>query len=343
MINKTPGRYEQAVTEAQRAIDLDPDFWTGYYNLGVNNVYLGRFSEAEDALRRARARGLDADELLMLAYDISFLEGDAAGMRREADAARARPGGENWMSARESFVAAYSGRLSDARMLSRRAVEQAVQASQPERAALWAAGSGIREALFGDRAAAAGAALAALQLSHDREVEYGAALALALSGDSSRAQLLADDLQRRSAESTAVKFSYLPVLRALVALDRNDTQSALDSLQTAAPHELGVPLSSISGLFGAVYPAYVRGLALLDAHRATDAAAEFQKVLDHRGIVTTDPIGALARLQLARAYAMNGNTGRAQAGYRDFLDLWKDADRQIPVLQQAQREYARLQ
>jgi DNA-binding winged helix-turn-helix (wHTH) protein/tetratricopeptide (TPR) repeat protein len=342
MINKTPGRYDQALAEARKAIELDPDFWAGYYNSGVNSVYLGKVAEGESALRAARARGMDADELIMLAYDLAFLQGDTVRLQNEAALARERPGGENWMSAREASVAAYTGHLSAARILSRRAVDQALQASQPERAALWEAGAAVREALFGNATSAGEGALAALKLSHDREVEYGASFALALSGDPSGAEALADDLQRRSPDDTSVRFSYLPVLRALVALARGESERVPELLERAVPHEFGVPRSSISGLFGALYPSYVRGLGYLAAHRGSEAAAEFRKVVDHPGVVVNDPVGALARLQLGRAYALTGDKAKAQAAYKDLLDVWKNGDRDMPILRQAEDEYSRL-
>jgi DNA-binding winged helix-turn-helix (wHTH) protein/tetratricopeptide (TPR) repeat protein len=343
MVHKTPGRYEKALAEAQRAIELDPDFAMGYYSLGVNNVYLGRVDEAETALRAAVARGLDIDEFIMLAYDIAFLRGDAADREHEVARARARPGGENWMSAREAFVAAYSGHLKSARDISRRAVAQAQQAGQPERAALWEAGAAVREALFGNRTSASEGALSALRLSHDREVEYGAALALTLSRNPSRAQILVEDLQKRFPEDSSVRFSYLPTLQALLALNRGEPERALEVLQVSTPHELGVPRSSISGLFGALYPVYLRGHAYLAAHRGAEAAAEFQKILDHRTIVVSDPIGALAHLQLGRAYANAGDNAKARAAYQDFFELWNDADPDIPILKLAKSEYVMLQ
>jgi DNA-binding winged helix-turn-helix (wHTH) protein/tetratricopeptide (TPR) repeat protein len=343
MVHKTPGRYEKALAEAQKAVELDPDFAIGYYSLGVNSVYLGRLEEGDSALRTAAARGLDIDEFIMLAYDIAFLKGDAPAMQREVARARARPGGENWMSAREAFVAAYSGHMESARDISRRAVVQAQQAGQPERASLWEAGAAVREAMFGYRTPAAERALAALKLSRDREVEYGAAFALALAGNPSRAQILLHDLQKRFPEDSAVRFSYVPTLQAVLALDRGEPGHALEILQVAIPHELGVPRSSISGLFGALYPVYVRGEAYLAASQGAEAEAEFQKVIDHRTIVVSDPIAALARLQLARAYAVSGDVTKAKSTYRDFLTLWKDADPDIPVLKQATVEYAKLQ
>jgi DNA-binding winged helix-turn-helix (wHTH) protein/tetratricopeptide (TPR) repeat protein len=336
--NKAAGRYEQAIAEARKAIELDPDFAMAYFNLGVNNVYLNRPGEAENALRRAVGRGLDIDEFSMLQHDIVFLKGDQAGMEREASRARERSGAATWISNKEAFALAYSGHLQQARILSRRAVDQAMQESQPERAALWEAGGSLREAFFGQAADARKRAVAALKLSNNREVEYGAALAFALSGDSSRAQAFADDLEKRSPEDTVVRFSYLPVLRARIALNRGEGTRAIEILQTAIPYELGVS----RGLFGALYPIYMRGEAHLAAHQGQEAATEFQRILDHRGIVGSDPIGALAHLQLGRALALSGDTIKAKSAYQDFLTLWKDADPNIPILKQASAETAKL-
>ena len=154
----------------------------------------------------------------------------------------------------------------------------------------------------------------------------------------SRAQQLADDLERRFPEDTVVRFSYLPVLRARMALNQGDPAKAIELLQVAVPYELGARLD-----LGPLYPIYVRGEAHLAAHQGTEAAIEFQKILDHRGVVGSDPIGALAHLQLGRAYTLSGDKIKAKAAYQDFLTLWKDADPDIPILQQAKREYAGLQ
>ncbi len=174
-------------------------------------------------------------------------------------------------------------------------------------------------------------------------MEYGVAFALALSGDSSRAQTLADDLEKRFGEDTGVRFSYLPALRARLALNQGEPAKAIELLQIAVPYELGAPRSAIHGNFGALYPIYVRGEAYLAAHQGAEAAAEFQKILDHRGIVISDPIGALAHLQLGRAFAMSGDKTKAKAAYEDFLTLWKDADSDVPILKQAKAEFAKLQ
>ena len=337
--NKAAGRYEQAVAEARKAIEFDPDFAMAYFNLGVNNVYLNRPEEAENTLRRAIGRGLDIDEFSMLQHDVAFLKGDLPGMEREASRARERSGAEAWISNKEAFALAYSGHLQQARILSQRAVDQAMQESQPERAGLWEAGASLREAFFEQVPDARKRAVAALKLSNSREVQYGAALTFALSGDSSRARTLADDLEKRFPEDTVVRFSYLPVLRARIALNQGDSARTIEMLQTATPYELGAS----RGLFGALYPIYVRGEAHLAAHRGPEAATEFQRILDHRGIVGSDPIGALARLQLGRALVLSGDTIKAKSAYQDFLTLWKDADPNIPILSQARSEYAKLQ
>ena len=165
--------------------------------------------------------------------------------------------------------------------------------------------------------------MAALELSKDREVEYGAAFALAHSRDFPNAQVLANDLERQFPEDTSIRFSYLPVLHARLALNHGDASKAIELLQAAVPHELGAPRSSIHALFGALYPVYVRGEGYLALHQGSEAAAEFQKILDHRGIVVSDPIGALAHLQLGRAYALSGENAKAKTAYQDFLTLWK--------------------
>jgi hypothetical protein len=227
--------------------------------------------------------------------------------------------------------------------MSRRAVDLAQRAAQWERDALYQTGAALQEAFLGNVPAATRSALAALDLSKELYVEYGAAVALALSGDSSRSQTLATDLETRFGEDTGVRFSYLPALRALVALNRGEPSKVIEQLQIAVPYELGLPRSAIHGFFGALYPVYVRGVAYLAAHQGGEAAAEFQKILDHRGIVISDPIGALAHLQLGRAFALSGDKAKAKAAYLDFLTLWKDADPDIPILQQAKAEYAKLQ
>ena len=336
--DKGEARYEQAIAEARRAIDLDPDFAIAYYNLGVNHVYLNRLEEAEHVLQQAASRGIEIDELIMLQFDIAFLKSDQAAMERAAVQARERSGGDTWISNKEAFAQAYVGHLQKASTLSQRAVDQAVQNAQSERAGLWEGGAALRAAFFGDAAQARQRAMAALRYTNNREVEFGAALALAISGDASRAQQLTDDVERRFAEDTVVRFSYVPVLRARMALSQGDVLKAIELLQVAAPYELGAPRL----LYGQLYPIYLRGEADLAAHHGEEAVIEFQKILDHPGIVGSDPIGALAHLQIGRAFLMAGDKTSARSAYQSFLSLWKDADPGIAVLKQAKKEYAEL-
>lgn len=175
---------------------------------------------------------------------------------------------------------------------------------------------------------------------------YAGALALAIAGDTARAQMIADDLDHRFPEDTSVRFSYLPTLRAIAALRSNDPSRAIELLRPAATYEFAQPGISFYGAggvaFGAMYPTYARGTAYLALHKPAEAAAEFQKVLDHPGIVLEDPMGALARLQLARAFALSGDSASAKRAYVDLLTLWKNADPDIPVVRDARAEYATL-
>jgi eukaryotic-like serine/threonine-protein kinase len=226
--------------------------------------------------------------------------------------------------------------------MSQRAEELAEQANQLEEAALFEAGAALREAFFGNASVARERATAALGLSKNKDVQYGAAFSFALAGDSSRAEMLAKDLEKRFPEDISVRFSYIPSIRALLALNRREPTKAVELLEVSVPYELGAPHSSMHGFFGALYPLYVRGMAYLAAQQGREAAAEFQKILDHPGIVVSDPIGALARLQLGRSYLVSGDRTRAKSAYRDFLNLWKDADREIPIFKQAKSEYTSL-
>jgi hypothetical protein len=271
-------------------------------------------------------------------YVIGFLRADQAGMERAVTQGKSE--GEDMLADNEALVLAYSGRLHQARSMSQRAVELAQQAGQRESAALYETAAALQEAFFGNAPEAIRSATAALVLSKDREVDYGAAFALTLAGDSSRAQTLVDDLEKRFGEDTSVRFNYLPALRALLNL--GEPAKAIDLLQIAIPYELGTPRCTIHGYYGALYPVYVRGLAYLAARQGTQAAAEFQKILDHRGIVASDPIGALARLQLGRALVITRDKAKAKAAYQDFLTLWRDADPGLPILKQAKAEYALL-
>jgi len=337
------GQYEKSIEESRKAIAINPDFAIVYANLAFGYQYLDHLGEAESAIRQASDRKLEHSIFLVQRYDIAFLKGDQAGMEREAALGRGKPGADAEISNHEAFVLAYNGRLQQARMMSRLAVDLAQQSGQREKTSLYATGAALWEAFFGNAPEAGGSAMAALAISKELYVEYGAAFAMAVSGDSSRAQTLANDLEKRFGEDTGTRFSYLPALRARIALNQGQPAKAIELLQIAVPYELGVPRSAIHGNFGALYPIYVRGEAYLAAHQGAEAAAEFQKILNHRGIVISDPIGALTHLQLGRALALSGDKTKAKAAYQDFLTLWKDADSDVPILKQAKAEFAKLQ
>jgi eukaryotic-like serine/threonine-protein kinase len=340
------GKYERATEEAKIAIGIDPEFSIGYINLAVSYVALDRWAEAANALRRAFDRKLEVPDFVVERYVIGFLKDDKAAMERETSLAQEEPGVDDWISNSKGFVLAYSGHLEEARKMSRTAADFARKAGRRDTEALYETDGAVREALFGNVSVARQSAGDALELSKSRDVEYGAGFALALSGDSLRSRALADNLSQRFAQDTRVRFTYVPTLRALIALNHGEPSKAIESLQTAIPYELGIPTEGGSEFLlgaGNLYPAYVRGLAYLAARQGREAAAEFHKILDHRGIVISDPVGALAQVQLGRAYVLAGDKDNARAAYRDFLTLWKAADLEVPILKQAKAEHAKLQ
>jgi len=336
------GKYEKSVQVLQRAVAIDPDFAPGPVNLAWSYLFLERYADAESTIRRALERKLSFPDLLILPYVLAFYKGDQAGMERAAALGKDNPEAADWMTNTEAFVLAYSGHLKQAMETTRRAMDLARQAHQQERAAMFEAGAAVRDAFFGNASEARRSAKAALELSTSRDVEYGAAFALAVSGDYVGSQSLVKDLEKRFPEDTCVRFTYLPIQRALLALSQDDSSGAIEQLQVAAPYDLAVPCSWF-GLFGNLYSPYVRGEAYLAAHRYAEAAGEFQKILDHPGIVFTDPVRVAARLQLGRAFAWAGDRTKARAAYQDFLTFWKGADPEIPILRQAKSEYAKLQ
>jgi hypothetical protein len=250
-----------------------------------------------------------------------------------------KPGNEDQLLSMQSDTEAYYGRMSQARDFSRRAVDSAVRADSKETAAFWQVNAALREAELGNGASARQGVTAVLALSPGWNVKVAAALTLARSGDAARAKALAEELEKNYPTSTVLKLYWLPTINAAIELSRGNSAQALVDLEGAAPDELG-----LAGMFiNYLYPAYVRGQAYVLAHNGTAAAAEFQKVEDHRGIVTNFVTGSLAHLQIGRAYAMTGDTAKARAAYQDFLTLWKDADPDIPILKRAREEYAKLQ
>ncbi len=331
----TLGQYDKALFEYQETLRLAPDNVMGYLNLGFTYVNLNRLDEAKVTLDQAFAHKLDSANLRQCLYFLAFLRGDAAQMEEQVDWGAGKPGVEDVLLSMQSNTEAYYGRISKARDSSRRAVDSAVRADSKEAAASWQVNSALREAELGNTAAAKQAVTAALALSPGRDVKVEAAITLARIGDVPRANALAEELEETYPTNTMLKIYWLPTINAAIELRKGNASQALIDLEAAAPYEL----SSVSSL----YPPYVRGQAYLLAHNGTAAAAEFQKMLDHRGIVLNFVTGALAHLQIGRAYAMSGDTAKAKAAYQDFLTLWKDVDPDIPILKQAKAEYAKLQ
>ena len=250
-----------------------------------------------------------------------------------------KPGAEDPLLSAQSDTEAYYGRLSKARDFSRRAVDSAVRADSKETAALWRVNAALREAEFGNPAPAKQGVTAALALAPGRDVKVLAALTLARVGDTAGAKAMVKDLEKSDPSNTVLKIYWLPTLNAAIELNGGNSAQALVFLEAAAPYELGEPPPTQEGT---LYPAYLRGQAQLVAHNGPAAAAEFQKFLSHRGIVLNFPLGALAHLGLARAYALQGDAAKARTAYNDFSSLWKDADPDIPILKEAKAEYEKL-
>jgi Flp pilus assembly protein TadD len=328
------GNYEKTLAMAINAVRLSPEDSQSYANLVDAYIFLNRLNEARATAAEAQSKKLDSPSLRIYLYVVAFLQNDAAGMQQQVAWSAGEPGLEDTQLSNEAETAAYSGELQKAREFSRRASTSAERAEEKETAATYEINAALREALFGNAEEARKRSQAALALSSDRDTQYGVALALAFVGDGRRAETRAERLAEQFPEDTAVQYCYLPTIRALIALGRGDSSKAIDALRPAAPYELGTA--------GGLYPAYARGQAYLAAGEGTEAAVEFQKVRDQPGVVQNDPIGVLAYLGLARAYALQGDTAKSRAAYQHFLALWKDADPEIPVLQEAKVEYAKL-
>jgi len=335
------GQYETGLEQYRESLRLAP--YKAFFHRHVIFTYLllNRIEDAVAAVKEAHTMGLDAS-LGPVRYGIAFYRNDSAEMARQVASAAGKPGEEDLLLALEADTAAYSGNVERARELSGQAADSAERAGKAETAATYYAVSALREALFGEAERARKQSTVAKKHSTGRDADYGVALAFAFASDWSRAQALADDLNMRFPEDTVMRVNYLPALRGKLALAHANPQEALDLLRPAAPYDLGLPALGFYN-WPNLYPVYVRGEAYLAAHQGSEAAAEFQKILDHRGIVLNEPIGALAHLQLGRAYALQGDSAKAHVAYQDFLALWKDADPDIPILKQAKAEYARLQ
>jgi tetratricopeptide (TPR) repeat protein/predicted Ser/Thr protein kinase len=345
VILSTLGNYEKALNENREALRLDPNSATGYVNLGGAYMSLNRFDEAEAAFKQAEERKLENENLIAVRYVLAFLKGDAAQMERFASAAMGKPGFEDQLLGTQSDTQAWYGKLQNARELTRRAMDSAEHNDAKETAAAYQAELAFCEVEAGNKERARAEANAALKLAPNHDVKAEAALALARAGDAAGAEKLAAELDKTYPLDTLVQTFWLPTTRAAIALERKDPNRAVELLKQASAIELG--------LIGApLAPAYMRGQAYLALGDGNRAAAEFQKYIDHRGVAINFPWGALARLGLARAYALEAQSpqgaeaeaarAKARAAYQDFLTLWKDADPNVPILKEAKSEYARL-
>ena len=346
------GQYEKATEIMRQAVRLAPDQLNNYVNFADYAIALQRFDEARQMIHEAQARKMDNDLLHTALYALAFLGADSAAMAEQQQWFAGKPDYENEGLALASDTEAYGGHLGKARELTKRAVDSAIRTDNKESGAVYLANAAVQQAAYDNDAEARQTAAEALKLAPASPgVESEAALAFAMAGDTARAESLAQDLGKRFPLDTQMQSLWLPAIQAQLALGRRNPSAALNALQAASPIELGsIPfINNVSCL----YPVYVRGEAYLAAGQGSAAAAEFQKILDHSGIVWNCWTGALAHLGVARANALQSRTSqgadadaarvRALAAYKDFLTLWKDADPDIPILKEAKAEYAKLQ
>jgi tetratricopeptide (TPR) repeat protein len=346
------GQYEKAAEMVRQALRLEPDWVGGYESLANCALAMQRPDEARQIIHEAQARKMDDFFMHNALYALAFLGADSAVMAEQQQWFAGKPDYENFGLALASDTEAYGGHLRKARELTKRAVESAIRADSKESGAIWQVIAAQREAAYGYAAEARQRTAEALKLAPTSQgVESEASLAFAMAGDTARAESLAQDLGRRFPLDTQMQSLWLPAIQAQLALDRKNPAVALNALQAASPIELGnIPLGNNTSC---LYDVYVRGEAYLAAGQGSAAAAEFQKILDHSGIVWNCWTGALAHLGVARANALQSRTSqgadadaartRALAAYKDFLSLWKDADTDIPILKEAKAEYAKLQ
>ncbi|MGB2676732.1 MAG: protein kinase [Candidatus Acidiferrum sp.] len=335
------GQYEKAVTASLEDLRLNPGSAAAFTNLVGLYSAVNRFDDAKANYQQAIAHKVDNPFLHGNRYGVAFLENDTAEMQRQVAAVNGKPG-EDVLLSFESDTEAFYGRLASARRLSQRAIDSAHGNDSKETAAAWQMNAALREAEFHNTADSRQEIASALAEAPTRDVSVLAALALSRIGDIDRAERMAHGLAERFPLNTAINRYWLPAIYASIEIKRDNPSKALEDLQTTARYELGTPLPQFE-VGGSLYPVYIRGEVYLLLHQGKEAAAEFQKFLDHRGVAVNCPLGALARLQLGRAYALQGDTVRSRAAYQDFFGQWKDADPDIPILIAAKAEYAKLQ
>jgi eukaryotic-like serine/threonine-protein kinase len=333
------GQNEKALAEFQTALALTSGDGLDYSDLTTAYTSLNRFADAEATAKEAQAKGLSSADLDLYQYELDFLRNDAAAMERQLDAAAGKPE-EATLLEFAAGTAAYVGQLRKARELSRRAVDSAERLGEKDPAAMFETEAAISEALSANSAEARAHAKQALALSNSMDVESVSALALAFAGDSARAETLALDIAKRFPDNTIARFNYLPAIQGQLALDRHDAAQALAVLRSALPYERGVAAGTTFTVN--LFPIYVRAEAHLAANKGTQAAAEFQKILDLRGLALNQPIGVLANLGLARSFRLEGDGPSARDAYQTFLLVWKNADPEVPVLRQARAELQQL-
>jgi len=346
------GQHEKATEAFREGLRLSPDNGGAYWDLANALLASQRFDEARQTIQQSQVRDLDNLGLRNALWALAFLRSDSSGMADQQQWFGGKPE-ENFGLSLASDTETYAGHLGKARELTKRSVDSAIRADRKENAAIWMENAALREAAFGNSTQAKQVAADGLKLVHTSQgVEVEAALAEAMAGETARAESLAQDLKRRYPLDTQMQSLWLPAVQAELALNRKNPGAAIASLQPALPPiEYGQILFIVN--LSCLYPTYIRGEAYLAAGQGNEAAAEFQKILDHSGIVWNCWTGALAHLGVARANALQAKTSqgadadaarvRALAAYKDFLTLWKDADADIPIYKQAKAEYAKLQ
>jgi hypothetical protein len=333
------GKYEKAFQSADLALHTKPDNSISYALYIFTALSFDRVKEAKAVYLESLERKIENPQILIGAYQLAFLVNDTALMAKQVEKSASDEGTNATLLSMEADTAAYAGRLKQARALSRRSIEIATP-HLADSAATFANLAALREAAFGN-ASEARKWIVLKNTNSPRDARAAAAMVLAFSADSARAAKMANDLEKDFPDDSLVRRNYLPTIRAKLALGSGNVEGAIETLGPATPYELGQTTSSAYG-WNAMYPVYVRGEAYLAAERGAEAAGEFQKILAHPGVVVNEPIVPLARLGLARAYAMQRDSTKARAAYEDFFALWKDADPDVPVLVAAKAEYARL-
>ena len=333
------GQWQKALRATEDSWRLEPNSAISNENLAWIQLALNRTEDARATVEQALTRNMDTPFLRLALYQTAFLRGELETMQQQLAWAAGRPREEDWLLSAQSDTEAYFGRLAKSREFSQGAFGSAVHADAKETAALWRVNAALREAEFGNAGSARQDAMAALALVPGRDIRSVAALSLARAGYAAEAKRLADNLNRDFPQDTPTQGYWLPAIRAAIELNAKNTAKAMEFLKAAALYELRQcePFT-----LGMMYPVYLRGQAYVLANQGQEAAAEFQKIIHHRGIVLNFPLGALAHLGLGRAYVLQGDTTTARAAYQDFFALWNDADSDIPILKQAKAEYAKL-